>query len=277
MLSPIKTTVTLSGLSFLSALLLWGCLMEEKFIYYPDTKIEHTPGDVGLAFDDVSLTSSDGVRLHGWFVPYPNAQITLLWFHGNAGNISHRLENMRLMHDKLQINIFIFDYRGYGRSEGRASEEGTYRDGEAAVQYLHSRKEVDPKRIVFFGRSLGAAVAADLAVYEECLALILETPFVSIAEMARVAFPIFPIGRFLRTRYDVGQKIRKAKVTLLVLHGDRDEVIPYAQGRKVFDAAQEPKEFYTIYGAHHNDTYVVGGDAYFEALKTFIDKAETRL
>ena len=251
--------------------------MEEKFIYYPDKTVEHTPGDVGLPFNDVFFTSSDGVQLHGWFVPHPKAKTTLLWFHGNAGNISHRLENIRLLHDKVRINIFIFDYRGYGRSEGRASEEGTYRDGEAAVQHLHSRKDVDPKRIVFFGRSLGAAVAADLATRADGLALILESPFASVREMASVAFPLLPIGRFLHTRYDVVEKVRKARAPLLVLHGDRDDVIPYAQGKKVFEAAQEPKEFYTIHGAHHNDTYIVGGDPYFEVLKTFIRKVEARL
>lgn len=251
--------------------------MEERFIYYPDKSVGHTPGDVGLPFDEIYLTSSDDVRLHGWFVPYPKAKTTLLWFHGNAGNISHRLENIRLLHDKVRTNIFIFDYRGYGRSEGRPSEEGTYRDGNAAVQYLRSRNDVDPKRIVFFGRSLGAAVAAELATRAECLALILESPFASVGEMARVAFPLLPLGRFLRTRYDVVEKVKRVRVPLLVLHGDRDDVIPYAHGKKVFEAAQEPKEFYAIRDARHNDTYVVGGDPYFEVLKTFIRKAEGRL
>lgn len=271
-----KVKFSLTALTFLSASLILGCRMEDKFIYYPDATIERGPGDIGLAFDEIFFASTDGVRLHGWFVPYPEAETTLLWFHGNAGNISHRLENLRLIHDKMQLNVFIFDYRGYGRSAGRASEEGTYRDGEAAVRYLHSRKDVDPKKIVFFGRSLGAAVATDLAAREECLALILESPFASVREMARVAFPFFPIGRFLSTRYDVVEKIKNVRHPLLVLHGDRDEVIPYAQGRKVFEAAQEPKEFYTIFGAHHNDTYVVGGDPYFDALKNFVNKAETR-
>ena len=248
-------------------------MLEEKFIFFPDPTVDVTPKDAGLAFDDTFFTTGDGVRLNGWFVPYPGAQTTLLWFHGNAGNISHRLENIKLLHDKVRINVFIFDYRGYGRSEGRVSEEGTYRDGEAALKYLSAREDVDRKGIVFFGRSLGAAVAADLATREECLALILETPFASIREMAKIAFPFLPIGPLLRTRYDVMEKIGRIKAPLLVLHGDRDEVIPFEQGRRVFEAAPQPKEFYAIRGAHHNDTYIVGGEPYFAALKDFINRA----
>lgn len=261
----------------LSTLLFSGCPLEEKFIFYPLAAIDETPRNVGLAFDDISFSTADGVQLNGWFVPTPGAQTTLLWFHGNAGNISHRLENIRLLHDRVEINTFIFDYRGYGRSQGQPSEEGTYRDGEAALRYLRSRKDVDPKRIVFFGRSLGAAVAAELATREDALALILETPFASIREMARVAFPFLPIGPLLRTRYDTVEKVKRVKGPLLVVHGDRDEIVPFAQGQKVFDAAPQPKEFYAIRGAHHNDTYIVGGPAYFAALKDFIERAQAGL
>lgn len=247
--------------------------MEERFIFYPEIRIDQTPRDLGLAFDDIYFTTSDGVRLNGWFVPHPDARVTLLWFHGNAGNISHRLENIKLLHDKLKIHVFIFDYRGYGRSEGTPSESGTYLDGEAAVQHLRSRRDVDPKTMILFGRSLGTAIAAEMAIRQDFLALILETPFASIRAMARVAFPLLPIGPFLRTRYDVLEKVKKIRAPLLVLHGDQDEIVPYAQGRQVFDAAPEPKQFFTIRGAHHNDSYVVGGESYFSALKNFIDRA----
>jgi uncharacterized protein len=261
----------------LMPLLFWGCLMEEKFIFYPSSRIDATPREVGLLFEDIFFSTSDGVRLNGWFVSHPSSKATLLWSHGNAGNIGHRVENIKLLHEKVGISIFIFDYRGYGRSEGSASEEGTYRDAEAALQYLRSRKDVDPRKIVFFGRSLGAAVAAELATREDGMALILETPFASIREMARTTFPLLPVGPFLRTRYDVVEKIKKIKVPLLVLHGDRDEVVPFSQGRKVFEEAPGPKEFYTIHGAHHNDTYITGGDPYFAALKNFIERAEAQL
>lgn len=251
--------------------------MEEKFIFFPSAAINQTPRQIGLVFDDVTFTAVDGVRLNGWFVPHPGANITFLWFHGNAGNISDRLENIRLLHDRIKMNIFIFDYRGYGRSDGIVSESGTYRDAEAALAYLRSRKDVDPKQIVFFGRSLGAAVAAELAMREQCLALLLETPFASIRAMARAAYPWLPIGPLIRTRYDTLDKIARIKAPLLILHGDQDEIIPFSQAKELFEAALEPKEFYTIRGARHNDTYIIGGEAYFAALKDFIARAAARL
>ena len=257
----------------LMSLVLSGCLMEEKFIFFPVAEIERTPRDAGLAFEDVYFTTADGVRVNGWWVPYSGARITLLWFHGNAGNISHRVDGLKRLHDKVNANVFIIDYRGYGRSEGTVSERGTYEDARAALQYLRSRKDLEPKSVVLFGQSLGAAVATELAVREECLALVLEAPFASIREMARVAFPLLPIGPLLRTRYDVTEKIKAVKAPVLVLQGDQDEVIPVEQGKKVFAAAPSPKEFYTVRGAGHNDTFIVGGDAYFEAVKGFIERA----
>ena len=249
--------------------------MEKQFIFHPDSHIDQTPRDIGLPFEDVFFTTSDGIRLNGWFVPYPDAAITLLWFHGNAGNISHRLENIKLLHDKVRVNVFIFDYRGYGRSEGTVSEKGTYLDGQAAIEHLRMHYAVETTNLVLFGRSLGAAVATEMASRTDALALILETPFASIAEMARTIFPFLPIGPFLKTKYDVVQKVRAIKSPLLVLHGDRDEIVPLHQAEKVFDAAPQPKAFYTIVGASHNDTYLVGGDLYFQALRKHIDSAES--
>ena len=250
--------------------------MEKSFIFYPTSEIDRTPKEVGLSYEDVTFSAQDGVRLNGWFIPSTEGDLTLLWFHGNAGNISHRLENIRLLHDKVKLHIFIVDYRGYGRSEDSASESGTYMDASAALQYLRSRKDLDPKKIVFYGRSLGAAVAVDLALREEPLALIIETPFTSIREMAKLAFPFLPIGPFLRTRYDSLEKIRRVRGPLLVLHGDQDDIVPYEHGQRIFEAAPDPKEFYTIRGANHNDTFIVGGDPYFAVLKDFIERAAAR-
>lgn len=247
--------------------------MEEKFIFFPFAEIERTPREVGLAFEDVYFTTADNVRLNGWYAPYPGSRITLLWFHGNAGNISHRVDGMKLLHDQVKANVFIIDYRGYGRSEGAVSEKGTYEDARAALRYLRTRKDLDAKNIAFFGQSLGAAVATELAAGENCLALILEAPFVSIREMARVVFPLLPIGPLLSTRYEVAEKIKKVKAPILVLQGNRDEVIPVEQGKKVFAAAPSPKEFYAIPGAGHNDTFIIGGNAYFDVIKSFIDRA----
>jgi fermentation-respiration switch protein FrsA (DUF1100 family) len=194
-----------------------------------------------------------------------------VWFHGNAGNISHRVENIKLLHDKVKVNIFIFDYRGYGRSEGSVSEAGTYQDGAAALQFVRKQPGVEAENLIIFGRSLGAAVAAEMASRFDSRGLILESPFISIREMAKSVFPLLPIGPLLQTRYDNLEKIVKIKVPLLVLHGDRDEVIPYEHGKRVFAAAPGPKDFYTINGAGHNDTYIVGGDAYFQRLRSFIE------
>jgi len=210
-------------------------------------------------------------------VPHAEARSTLIWFHGNAGNIGHRIENLKLLHDKVKVHVFIFDYRGYGHSQGTASEEGTYLDGEAALALVREQLAIDASRIILFGRSLGAAVAAEMAVRFTNQAVILESPFVSIREMARAVFPSLPVGPLLQTRYDVVQKIRRIKTPLLVLHGDRDEIVPFAQGELVFSAAPQPKKFYKIAGAAHNDTYIVGGNRYFEELKNFIDStAPTR-
>jgi fermentation-respiration switch protein FrsA (DUF1100 family) len=241
-------------------------------IFHPSAAIERTPRQAGLEFDDIFFTARDGVRLNGWFVPHREARSTLVWFHGNAGNIGHRVDNIKLLHDLVKVNIFIFDYRGYGRSEGAPTEEGTYLDGEAALALMRERLGVDgAERIVLFGRSLGAAVATEMATRFQSQALILESPFLSIAALARLFFPALPIGPFLQIRYDVQATIKKIKVPVLVLHGDRDGVVPFEQGKLVFAAAPEPKKFFIIAGADHNDTYVVGGEAYYRQLKEFID------
>ncbi|HXG53288.1 MAG TPA: alpha/beta hydrolase [candidate division Zixibacteria bacterium] len=265
--------IAAAGLVALAAL---GCSLEERFIFFPYAEISETPSRYGVSFEDVYFRTEDGLTLNGWFAPYPRASVTLLWFHGNAGNIGHRSEQLKLLHDRIRTHIFIFDYRGYGRSEGSPSEEGTYRDAAAALGHLRSRMEVDPERIVFFGQSLGAAVATELAARESCMALILEAPFTSIRDMAEAALPLLPIGSLLRTRYETVRRIREVRAPVLVLHGELDEVVPFAQGRRVFEAAPEPKTFHAIRGSRHNDAYVTGGEAYLASLKDFIDRAEAR-
>ncbi|MGH7796213.1 MAG: alpha/beta hydrolase [Candidatus Binatia bacterium] len=253
-----------------------ACRIEEGMIFHPSPTVARTPRQVGLQFEDIFFTTRDGVRLNGWFIPHRQARSTLVWFHGNAGNISHRVDNIKLLHDKVKVNVFIFDYRGYGLSEGRASEAGTYLDGEAAVDLLRKKLGANGGKTILFGRSLGAAVAAEMATRFDSQGLILESPFISIAEMARIVLPFLPIGSLLQTRYDVVAKIKQITVPLLVLHGDRDEIVPFSHGKAVFDAAPEPKRFFAIAGASHNDTYIVGGDNYFQQLKEFIDWAEAK-
>jgi len=253
----------------LGLLFLTGCRVDKEFIYFPDRAIEATPASVGLAFEDVYFETSDGVRLNGWFVPGPGPEV-MIWFHGNGGNISHRVHNLRRFHDELGVSVFIFDYREYGRSGGSVSEEGTYRDAEAALIYVRSRTGQPAAGIIYFGRSLGAAIAVELALKAPPRALILESPMTSIREMARQVMPYLPVGFLIKTEYDSLSKIGKIYLPLFILHGDRDDVVPFGQGRRLFEAANRPKEFYTIHGASHNDTYVVGGPAYWEAWRKFL-------
>ena len=249
-------------------------LLDRYFVFFPEREIVRTPGDVGVEYDDAFFSTSNGVRLHGWFVP-AESETTLVWFHGNAGNISHRLENLLMLKHRLGINIFIFDYRGYGQSEGSPSEKGMYLDAEAALEYLSSRPAPDGgRRLVFFGRSLGAAVAVDIATRHEADALVLESPFTSVREMAGRAYPFLPATLLtapLRSRFDSLAKIADVHTPVMVLHGDMDDIVPFEEGRKLYEAANQPKRFYTIKGAAHNDTYVIGGSDYFDALKAFID------
>lgn len=258
----------------LSLILAGGCVepLERRFIFFPDKQIEGTPRDWGMAYEEIYFKTEDGLSLNGWWIPGTGSPITLLWFHGNAGNISHRLDNIKARHDLLGVNMFIFDYREYGRSEGRASEEGTYRDGDAAIRYLRGRGNVDPTKIVFLGESLGSAVVVEMAIRHGCAALILETPFLSIREMAKVSFPFLPLGPFLQTKYDTLSKIGRVKAPILIVHGEDDEIVPFRHGRRLFEAAVAPKEFYSIKEARHNDLYLVGGTAYLERLGDFLRK-----
>ncbi len=249
-------------------------MFDRYLIYFPEREVHQDPGDAGLAFDDVTFAASDGKRLHGWFVP-AHSDVTLLWFHGNAGNIANRVQNVAEVNSYLGVNVFIFDYRGYGRSEGRPSEEGTYKDAQGAVAYLRGRADVDPEKIAYFGRSLGCGVAIDLAVREPAHALICESPFTSIQAMARKTYPWLPgIGMFARTKYDSLSKIGDIHVPLMVLHGTADHIVPIELGRELYDAANDPKRFYEIDGADHNDTFYVGGRPYYDALKSFVDELD---
>ena len=247
-------------------------LFERKLIYFPQRAHDVRPGDLGLAFEDLTLAAEDGVRIHAWYLPPPGEpRWTVLLAHGNAGNVSHRLDRTIFLQSKLGAAVLLFDYRGYGRSEGSPDEEGTYRDARAAHRWLVGTKRVPAERLVLFGESLGSAVALDLALSRPCRALVLESPFASVPAMARAVYPVLPLWPLVRTRYENEGKAPRLAVPLLVLHGDRDEVVPFAQGRRVFEAAPPPKRFFAIRGAGHNDTYVAGGEAYWSALRDFLD------
>lgn len=258
------------GVTFL---VLWTQL-EKRFVFFPRAEIESTPKDVGLAFQDAVFPTRDGLDLHGWFVPAPAdssgpSPQTWIWFHGNGGNIGHRVDELALLHHRLGVNFFIFDYRGYGQSQGTASEKGTYLDSRAALEYVVGVPEVDPGRIVYFGRSLGSAVAVELAVDHPPMGVVLVSPFTSVREMASLALPFPPAAWLVRNHYDSQARIGQVRSPLLVLHGDLDETVPLAQGKRLFDAANHPKTFRTLTGAAHNDTHVAAPADYWPALEAF--------
>jgi fermentation-respiration switch protein FrsA (DUF1100 family) len=245
-------------------------IFEKKLIYFPARELELAPSDLGLRSEEAPLVGEDGVRIHAWFLPRPGSRLTVLVSHGNAGNISHRLHRAALLEAALDADVLLYDYRGYGRSEGAPDEEGTYRDSRAAYRYLVEGRGVRPERLVLFGESLGSAVTLELALTHPCAAVVLESPFTSIRDMVRVALPLMPLGAFVRTRYDNLAKVGKLRVPLLVMHGDRDGVVPFEQGQRLFAAAPEPKRFFRIAGADHNDTYLKGGEPYRRALAAFV-------
>ncbi len=267
-----RAVLVLIAVVVVGTLLRCSHVVDRSFIYFPSRDIEATPGDVGLDFEDVRFKTSDGIALHGWFV-VGGGDATFVWFHGNGGNISHRVGNIRELVERLQTNIFIFDYRGYGRSEGSPYEQGTYLDAEAAIAYVHSRAEVDPGKLIYFGRSLGCAVAAEMAIKHPPRALICESGFTSVRGMTKEVYPFLPgLQLLVTTKYDTLEKIARVEVPVMVLHGDRDEIVPFSMSGELFDAVKGPKRFYTIEGAGHNDTYHVGGPAYFDALQEFVDE-----
>ena len=240
----------------------------ESLVFFPDTTIEQTPVDLDLPFDDIWFTSSDSVRLHGWLIPASSPNHLLLFCHGNAGNISHRLDNVRLLHNR-GISVFIFDYRGYGRSQGRISEKGFYLDSEAAYEVAREWAEKHRSKLVVFGRSLGGIAATHLAATKNCDGLILESTFTNMGAMARAHYPLPFAETLLEHRLNALGQIVQVRVPILFFHGDKDRIVPIKVGRKLFEAAPNPKEFVVLPGAGHNDTYFVGGEDYFKKIESF--------
>ena len=252
--------------------LLWK-ILEKRFVFFPTSEVEFTPEDAGLAFEDTFFTTHDGLRLHGWYVAGTTG-LTLLWFHGNGGNIGHRVAELVMLHRRLGANLLIFDYRGYGISQGTPSEQGTYRDARAALAYLRQRPDVAPEKLVYFGHSLGSAIALELAAAHPPLGLILVSPFASVSDMSRLVFPLLPAGWLVRNKYNSLARISKVGSPLLILHGELDDTVPISQGKKLYDAANPPKRFERLPEAGHNDAFEGGGVAYWSALEEFIGALE---
>jgi fermentation-respiration switch protein FrsA (DUF1100 family) len=233
--------------------LLWVFLrwFEWRSVFIPFGRPDSSPADAGLKFESVTLTTADGVKLDAWHVPKPGAKLTVIFCHGNAGNIGHRLDKLSILHD-AGVNVFIFDYRGYGRSEGWPSEQGTYKDALAAYDWLRREKSVAPEQIVVQGESLGCAVSVELARQRPIGGLVLESGFASVPEMARAVYPWLPLHLICQIRYDTLSTIGSVKAPLLSLHSREDEIVPFSHAERVFAAAPGPKKLVEIRGDHNN-------------------------
>ncbi len=260
------------GLFILFIIFLWFFFrhLERRNLYFPTREIEGTPNDIGLKYEDVYFDTEDGVRLNGWFIPANNAKGTILFCHGNGGNISHRFDSIAIF-NKLGCEIFIFDYRGYGRSAGRPNEQGTYLDALAAYEYLTKQKNRKSNRIVLFGRSLGGAIAIDLATKVEASALIVESSFTSTVNIAREIYPFLPVKWIVTMKYDSISKIDSIKIPKLIIHSRDDDLIRFHHGRELFEKAREPKKFLELRGSH-NEGFLLMEEEYTKKIGEFLEK-----
>lgn len=252
--------------------LMW--MFQGRLLYLPGvggSAITATPADIGLDYEEVDLVTADGVDLHGWFVPARDERATMLFFHGNAGNISHRLDTIRIFHD-LGLSVFIIDYRGYGRSGGSPSEAGTERDARAAWDWLVEEGGRSPARIVVAGRSLGAAVAAELARTREPAAVILESAFRSVPLFGQEVYWFLPVRWLSRFDYATEEHVGAITAPLLVIHSRDDEIVPFHHGEAVHAAAGEPKSLLPLRGGH-NTGFLESRERYMRGIDGFLDGA----
>lgn len=243
---------------------------QTRLVYVPWPVIENTPAELGLLYEPVRLQTSDDLTITGWWVPSAEPRGTVLFLHGNAGNISSRLDQVEFL-NSLRLNILVIDYRGYGESEGQPSEAGTYRDAEAAWVYLTETRSLPAEEIVIFGRSLGGGVATWLAWKYPPRALILESTFASLTDVAAHHYPFFPVRRLIQIHYPSIERIPDIRVPLLIIHSPDDTLIPVENGHRLYAAANEPKQFVEITGGHA-DGYRIAADVYQTAVAAFFDE-----
>ena len=253
-------------------IMLFVFLYQPRLVYFPQVEREltATPRAAGLDYEDVTLTTADNVKLHGWWVPSRNARGTILLMHGNAGNISHRLGYLT-MFNRLGYSVLLFDYRGYGKSGGHPDEEGTYRDAEAAWLHLTATRNVAPRDIVMVAESLGGGVATWLARKYPPRALVLASTFRSVPDLGAQIYPWLPVRLLARITYDNLARIAKVDAPVLIAHSREDDVIPFAHGEALFAAAREPKQMLVLAGGH-NDGFLFTRDAWIAAVGAFLDR-----
>jgi len=247
--------------------------LERLFVYYPYRQLEGDPGTLGVTFQDLTLVTEDRLKLHGWFVPCEGARSTVLIFHGNGGNISHRLSFIQMLH-QLGLHVFIVDYRGYGKSEGKPFEEGLYRDARAAYSWWASERQPRGERLILLGESLGGAVAVHLAARKPVAGIILQSTFNSARDMAKTMFPIGLLLPFTGIRFDSEKEIAQVTCPKLFIHGERDDIVPFRLGKALHAAAPPPKAFYTVSGAGHNDLLWVAGAEYGRQVRSFLSSID---
>jgi hypothetical protein len=244
----------------------WGLalyIMQPRLLYSPMREVIYTPDELGLVFENVIFNSRDGVRLHGWYIPCKKAQFTLLFCHGNGGNVMHSLDSINIFHN-MGLSCFVFDYRGYGNSEGKTTESGTYLDAMAAYKWLTETKKFAPEKTILFGSSLGASIAAQLAGKVRAAALVIESGFTSYVDIGRKFYPYMPVRWFTRFNYNTLDYIKAVGCPVMIIHSRDDELVPFEFGLQLYEAANEPKEFVEIFGSH-NDGFVVSSEIYKQA------------
>jgi uncharacterized protein len=247
---------------------------ERANLYFPVRGMDGGPELLGLKFEDLRLTTSDQTMVHAWYVEDTPASPVMLVCHGNGGNISHRLDKLRLFR-QAGASVLLFDYRGYGLSSGRPDEKGTYMDAEAAYRWLTGTKKVPAERVVIYGESLGGAVALETALRHPAAGLILDSAFTSVVDMGKRIFPFLPIDLMVRCRYDNLAKIAQLRAPLLVMHSPQDDIVPFDMGRMLFESAPEPKVFFALRGSH-NEGFLDTGPAYVEAIASFLKDLSAR-
>lgn len=273
MRSAVRIVGAVLGVLLLAGAAVWAFRLETFFVFHPERTVRGTPARIGAPYRPVSFWAADGVTLHGWLLPAEGARLALVRFNGNAGTMADRLEWVGLLRRRLGIpaTILLFDYRGYGRSQGRPSEEGLYRDGEAAVAAL--RAEAPGLPVVCVGESLGTAVAVHLAAAGRCDSLVLEAPFTSIPALADQVIPFFPLGWFVRTSFASLAKIPRVRVPLYIAHAEGDALIPMAHAEALHAAARDPKRLIRLRHGGHSTAIFDDADTYVPSLAAFLREA----
>ena len=260
-----------------SAVILYGAVAgamffgQDKLLFLPNMpgrELSASPENIGREYRNLEIPTADGETLHGWLLPNPQSDVLLLFFHGNAGNISHRLESGEIFY-RLGLNVLIVDYRGYGQSTGKPSEEGLYKDADAVWRFATDELEFAPRNIAIFGRSMGGSVAAWLAAQKSPGALIVESTFTSAPDLAAKLYPFLPVRLLARLDLNTRESIRSTTSPVLVLHSRDDEIVPYEHGVALYESAAEPKAFFEMRGGH-NDGFLVSQAGYTRALADFL-------